>query len=184
MKTIAIPSLLQPPHELEELRHLVLVEARGGLVEDQHLGGDVDRPRDRDHLLDGERVAAELRRDVDVEADARERLGRAAAHGAPADAPEAARLAADGDVLRHREVGAEVDLLVDRADTGALGVERMRELHPPPVERDLAGVREVTSPANVRRRHRLRDAFGPRGDRLRGGRHRPRDGDARRTRTA
>ena len=135
------PLLLQTADELEELRHLLLVEARRGLVEDQNLGGDVDRPRDRDHLLDGERVAAECGRDVDLDADAGERLGGAAPHSPPTDAPEAPRLAADRDVLGDRQVGAEIDLLVDGADARALGVQRMGELRP-------AGPRARSRPAS------------------------------------
>ena len=87
------------------------------------LGGDVDGPGDRHHLLDGQRVRAERRRDVEVEVEPGQQLGRAPAHLAPPDAAEAARLAADEDVLRHREVRAEVDLLVDRADPGLLRLQ-------------------------------------------------------------
>ena len=62
------------------------------------------------------------------------RASRSAPGGAsaPLDAAEAARLAADEDVLRHRQVGAEVDLLVDRADPGLL---RLGGATPHPVSR-------------------------------------------------
>jgi len=50
----------------------VFVEARGRLVEDQHLRVDAERARDRDHLLHRHRVAREQARDVDVEVQAGE----------------------------------------------------------------------------------------------------------------
>ena len=137
------PSLLEPADQGEELRDLVLVEARRRLVEDEHVRRDVDRACDRDHLLDGERLPAERRSDVDVDPDARERVRCASTHRTPHDVPEAAWLAADRDVLGDREVRAEVHLLVDRAHPGALRLERMRELDARPVELDLAGIREV-----------------------------------------
>ena len=51
------------------------VEAGRRLVEDQHLGVEVDGPRDRDELLDGERVRAERGGDVEVEVEPGEQLG-------------------------------------------------------------------------------------------------------------
>ena len=82
---------------------LVGVEARGRLVEDQHRGVEVDRPGDRDQLLDGERVA---RRAASPGRWSRSRRASSSAArrriGAPVDAAEPARLAAEQDVLRHR----------------------------------------------------------------------------------
>ena len=146
------PPLLEPADQREELRDLVLVEARGRLVEDEHVRGDVDRAGDRDHLLDRERLSSERRTDVDVDADPRERLGRPPPHGAPLDVPEPAWLASDRDVLGDGEVRAEVDLLVDGAHAGPLRLERVGELDPLPVELDLAGVREVDAGQDLHER--------------------------------
>ena len=110
-------------------RHLVGVEAGGGLVEDEHRGVEVDRPGDGHQLLDGQRVAAEHRIRVDGQVEAGEQLGGPAPDGPPVDAAEPARLAAEQDVLRDGEVGAEVHLLVDRGDPGLLGRARRGE-HP------------------------------------------------------
>ena len=111
----------------EELLHLVGVEAGGGLVEDQDGGVEVDRPGDGYQLLDGQRVPAEHRVGVDAQVEPGQQRGGALAHRAPVDPPESAWLAAEHDVLRDGEVGAEVHLLVDRRDPGLLGRAGSRE---------------------------------------------------------
>ncbi len=66
---------------------------------------------------------------VDVEPEiAQHRLGLAA-HRGPVDEPEPSRLASQRDVLGDRDVGQQVDLLVDRAHPGPLGLVRGRETH-------------------------------------------------------
>ena len=75
---------LQLADDPEQLAHLVQVEARGGLVEDEHAHVGGDGPRDRDELLDRHRVRAEDGRRVDVEPEVGEDLGwpgRASAAG-------------------------------------------------------------------------------------------------------
>ena len=52
---------------------------------------------------------------------------RVAPHRGPVDHPEPTRFAAEGDVLRDREVRQQVDLLVDRADAGLLRLVRRAE---------------------------------------------------------
>ena len=63
-------------------------------------------------------------------ADARQQLARAPVHRRPVDAialrQAAARIAAGEDVLGHREVGAQVHFLVDRADAQLLRRQRRR----------------------------------------------------------
>ena len=98
---------------------------------------------DRDELLHRERVVAEQRRRVDVEVEPREELGRPAAHRAPVDAAEAARLAAEQDVLGHGQVREEVDLLVHRGDAGGLRLGGAAERDLLARERDRAGVDAV-----------------------------------------
>ena len=119
-------AVAQAAHHPEQLGDLVGVQARGRLVEDQHPGVDVDRTGDRDELLDRDRVLAERRGRVDVQVEPVERLRGPAVHRPAVDAAEATGLAAEQDVLGHREVGAEVDLLVDGADAGGLRRGRAR----------------------------------------------------------
>jgi hypothetical protein len=135
--------LLERADDAEELGDLVGVEARGGLVEDEHLRLHVDRASDRDELLHGERVVSEEGARIDVEVEAREELGGAAPHRAPVDRTEAAGLAAEHDVLGDREVGEEVDLLVHGRDARRLRLGGAAEGDLLAGERDGAGVDEV-----------------------------------------
>ena len=50
---------LEIPQDLEKRLDLVRVEARRRLVEDQHLGREIDGARDGDDLLNGDRVGAQ-----------------------------------------------------------------------------------------------------------------------------
>ena len=117
----------QGAHDVEEHADLVGVQARRRLVEHEHLGVDVDGPRDSDELLHGDRVAAEGRGRVHVETEPREHLRGPAVHGPGVDAAEPSRLTSEEHVLGDREVGAEVDLLVDRADPRGLALGRAGE---------------------------------------------------------
>ena len=126
---MATPRCLQLADDAEQLGDLVEVEARGRLVEHEHLDVDGDGARDRDELLHGEGVRAEDRRGIDVDAEVGEHGVRVGPHAPPVDHPEPARLAAERDVLGDRDVRQQVDLLVDRADARLLGVVRRREAH-------------------------------------------------------
>ena len=88
-------ALLELADDAEELGHLVEVEARGRLVEDEHPDVDRDRPRDRDELLHGEGVRAQDRRGVDVEPEVGEHRVRVARIRRQSMHAEAARLAAE-----------------------------------------------------------------------------------------
>jgi hypothetical protein len=65
---------------------------------------------------------------------------------------EAVGLAAQVDVLGDAAVRQQVELLVDHADAGALGVQRVREGDPAAEERDLALVRLVGAPEDLHQR--------------------------------
>src|SRR5690554_2996222 len=78
---------------------------------------------------------------VDGETKISKLLSGANAHPLPVNAAVLTRLAADEDVLRHREVGKEVDLLVDRTDALLEGIRWGAEGHPCAVEEDHAGRR-------------------------------------------
>ncbi|MEY9883986.1 hypothetical protein ABIA43_005520 [Bradyrhizobium sp. USDA 328] len=105
-------------HDAEENLDLMAVEAGGRLVQDQHARGEIDGARDRGDVLDGHRIVAKRRGDIDIETEiCKQRLG-AAAHLAIAHDAEAHRLAVEKQVLRHRQVRQQVDLLVDGGDAG------------------------------------------------------------------
>ena len=92
---------LEIPQDLEKRLDLVRVEAGGRLVEDEHLGREIDGARDGDDLLDGHRVGAQGIGDVDIEAIACQKLLGKPAHLAGAHEAEAVRLTADEEVFRH-----------------------------------------------------------------------------------
>ena len=115
-------ALLELADHAEELGHLVEVQARRRLVEHEHLDVGGDRPRDRDQLLHGQRSGCPGSRRDRCRAPVRRATARAfATHAAPVDQAEPARLATERDVLGHRHVRQQVDLLVDRADARAAG---------------------------------------------------------------
>jgi hypothetical protein len=134
----------QPAQQGEELRHLALVQAGRGLVQDQHARLPRQRAGDGHHLLHRHRVAAQQARDVDLQLQPRQQRLRLALHAAPVNAPQAGRAAprvvAGKDVLGHREVGAQVHLLVDRADAQLLRRRRRGRAHRLAVQQQLASV--------------------------------------------
>ena len=61
---------LEVANDLEQERDLIGVETRRRLVEHQHPRVVLERPGDRDELLDGDRIRAEGPLDVDVDVEA------------------------------------------------------------------------------------------------------------------
>ena len=125
------PLAAQAPKHLKELLHFVVIQAGGGLVQDQHARFDAECARNRHQLLHGHGVVRQQARHVDLQADARHQIAGALVQRGPVNAKAlrnaAARIAARKDVLGHREVGAKVDLLVHSADAQALrGQRRVR----------------------------------------------------------
>ncbi len=135
-------AIAQIAHDAEQLFDLAAIEARGGLVEDEHAGVDDHGAADGDELLDRDRVAREGRAGVDVEAEVSEVTGGFGVGCCPVDA-ESAHLVAEHDVLADRQVLAEVDLLVDGRDAGRLGIGGGREGARNPVDEDRPGVDRV-----------------------------------------
>ena len=133
-------------HHLEQDIDLVPVETRGRLVENEHARRQIDGARNRSHVLDRHRILAEWRGHVDVEAELRQQRLGAPAHLALQHHPEARRLPAEKQVLRHREIGQQVHLLIDGRDTNIeRGLGRARgdidaaEPNDPRIARKYAG---------------------------------------------
>jgi hypothetical protein len=59
-------------------------------------------------------------------------------HALPVDAAEAARIAADEDILGHRQIGTQIDFLVDRADAQRLRLQRGGRRNGAAIQFDLA----------------------------------------------
>ena len=89
------------------------VEARGRLVKDQHARRQIDGARDCDDVLYRNRIVAEGRGNVDVKAELRQQHLGCAAHLVLAYHAKARRLAAEKQILRHRKIRQQIDLLID-----------------------------------------------------------------------
>ena len=113
----------------EQALDLARLERRGRLVHDHHAVVGGDRPGDGDHLLDAEAELAQRPPDVDVDAVPRQDAAVASRCIRPKSIrPQPVRrLAAEEQVPRHAQQRDEVDLLVDRADAGRLGIARPGE---------------------------------------------------------
>ncbi len=77
---------------------------------------------------------------VDGQVELAEQFRGAPVHRAVVDPAKAPGLATQQNVLRHSQIGAEVDLLVDRADAGVLGLPRAGETLLDAVDGDAARV--------------------------------------------
>src|SRR4051812_36488845 len=105
-------------HDAKQDLDLMAVEARGRLVPDQHARREIDGARDRGGMLGRYRINSKRRGYVDVETEIREQGFRAASHLAFTHDAEAHRLPVEEQVLRHREVRQQIDLLVDGGNAG------------------------------------------------------------------
>ena len=118
-------------HDLVEPLRLVDAERRGRLVEQQHLRLAVEAARDLDQLGLRRGQVAHRRPRVDVEVEHLEAAPGLAPHRRPVDPAQAPRHPGQRDVLADAELADDVALLVDDADAGGHGLERVRERHRP-----------------------------------------------------
>ena len=104
MKTMAVPSLAQPPQGREQPLDLGRRERRGRLVQDDDAGAGEQHARDLDQLLQPDREVAEPGHRIDVDAEAGELLAGLARHAPPLhEAEPVGRLVAEKHVLGDRE---------------------------------------------------------------------------------
>ena len=134
----ADPRALQVEDHLEELRRLRLGERRRGLVHDEHFRFERQRLGDLHHLALRHRQRAHDRLRVDVHAQALQAAAGLGVQAGPVDEPAGVRLAGEEDVLGHRQVRHEVQLLVNHRDAGRFRRPRGREPHRLAVELDAA----------------------------------------------
>ncbi len=114
-------------------------EGRGRLVHDQDAGVLRQRLGDLDDLLLADAQVADLGARVDVVLQPAQQLRRPAVLAAMVDAAQpAGQLAGHEDVLRHRQVGAEVQLLEHDADAVPHRVLRAVQHHRPAIDQDAA----------------------------------------------
>ena len=130
----------QLAEEAVEAGGVRLREGRRRLVEDEDARLLGQRLADLHELLLADAQLLDGAPGVDVEADHLQRGLRLLAHEVPADEPGPHRLAAEGEVLLHGQLGDEGQLLRDEGDAVVLGVPEALEAHRCAVEQDLAAV--------------------------------------------
>ena len=135
----AAPGLAQPAQQREQPLDLGRRQRRGRLVQDDDARAGEQHARELDQLLQAERQRAHPRARIDVDAEALQMLGRAAAHRPPVDQAEPVdRLHAEMDVLRHRQLAHDGKLLMHHADAGRARIARRAKADRPAVEAHLA----------------------------------------------
>jgi hypothetical protein len=126
-----------------EYAHLAVVQRRGRLVHDQHPGVVRQRLGDLDHLLLGDGEFAHAPPRIERQFQPLDEGAGAVVEGAVVEQRAAARLPADEDVLRDRQVGHQVELLVDDADAELLRMAWAGDAYGLAVEQEFARVRRV-----------------------------------------
>ena len=119
------PGFAQVGDDAEEPRDLGVRQRRRGLVHDHDRGVEGQRLGDLDHLLIADPQVADLGPRCDRGAQAVEQPPRLGLHRAvvqPAEPAAPGLLTAQEDVVGDRELGNEVQLLVDDPDPGVLGL--------------------------------------------------------------
>ena len=131
---------LQLAHHCEQALGLLLIQGGGGLVQDQHLCVHIHRTGNGNHLLDGHRVAPQRLCHVNVQIQRSQQRRGPAVDGLPVDAARLFGLTADKDVLRHAQIGAQVDLLIHGGNAALHGLQRAGGGNGPALHGDLAAV--------------------------------------------
>src|SRR5262245_12000670 len=101
---------------------LGVVQRRGRLVHDQHSGVEAQRLRDLDHLLSGHGQLTDEVGRLERKAEAGQQLvGLAVERAVRQENSSHPRLASNVDVLRDRQIGHQVEFLMDDRDAQLLG---------------------------------------------------------------
>ncbi len=138
------PLGLEAADDGEKLVDLGVVQRRRRLVHDEHARAVRKRLGDLHHLLARHGELGHLGARVELQVHGGEDVGGPGVQLRLVQHAEAlARLAADEDVLRRRQVRHQVQFLVDDADAQFLRPPRRGNLGRPAVEQDLALVARV-----------------------------------------
>ncbi len=155
----AQPFRTQAAHHLEKLSDFLLVKTRGGLVEHEEPRVEIERARDRDHLLHRDRERPEFDIDVHIKLQPGERRAGVTAQRAPVHKTKFPRLSAEPDVLRNRERGDEIHFLVNGADARALRVLRRSGRKSRAGERNRARIGRIHAGEDLDQRRFARAVF-------------------------
>ena len=122
----------------EELLGFAVAQRGGGFVHYQNAAVAVQRARDLDLLLFGDAEAADAVGGAKPCAEPIDHLLRLFGHLPTPNQPAARDFAAEKDVLRHRQVGRQVDLLIDQRDACRQRLFRSPDGTGAPVDQDFA----------------------------------------------
>ena len=104
---------LQRTHHRKQLLNLLVIERGGRFIQDQHLRVHIHRTGDGDHFLKRDRIILQLPAHIDRKIQTLHQLLRPLVHRAAVDCVELRhRLPPDKQILRDRQIRAEIDLLV------------------------------------------------------------------------
>ncbi len=129
----------------EQARRLLRRQHRRGLVEDQHLGAAVERLQDLDALALADRKPAHARIGLGGEPELPRQRDDARARSPPAGERAPQRLGAQDDVVQHRQVVGQREVLVDDADAGGERRARVAGRQRRAERGDAAGVGDVVA---------------------------------------
>jgi len=117
--------LFERAHQTKQFFDLFFIEGRGRFIQNQNLAVHADCAGDGHHLLDGNRKMFQRGRHINRDVQIVHQLLCHFEHGLPVDRTQLCfRLAANKQILRHAEVRAQIDLLIDRGDSDFLGILR------------------------------------------------------------
>ena len=157
---IDTPRRLEHADGVEQHVDLPVGQRRGGLVHDEHPRIDGQRLGHLHHLLLGHAQIPHQLVGVDVHAQLVQQLLGLVVHPAPVHLEAVLhQLTAHEDVLRHRQLLGQVQLLIDGGDVQRLGVLGGVDLHLLPVEQDLALVLGVSAGEDLHQRRFARAVF-------------------------
>ena len=129
----------QSADDTEQVLHLGVAERGGGLVHDDDAGVEAERLRDLDQLPLAHTEPGDHAVRVDVQSELGHELLGSLAHRPPVEHAEAVpMLSSQEDVLVHRELGDQVELLVDHRDAAVLGLAGVLERRRLPVDEQRA----------------------------------------------
>ena len=111
--------------EVLQSGHLSVVQGRGRLIHDKYLGLVGERLGNFDHLLVGDGQTANILRGLKRKVQSVDQLLSFGVEGALAEKElRDSRFATYEDILGHRQIGHQVELLMDNADAELLSVFR------------------------------------------------------------
>ena len=122
-----------------------MIKAGCGLIKDQYFARHLNRARDRDHLLDGDRIGGQWFGGINLQPVILQYRSGLGVHAFACNKTAAHGLPTQKQVFGHGQVGQQVDFLVYRADPQSLTVRGRGGFDLGSVQHDHTGVAPVSS---------------------------------------